>query len=61
MKRAILTLITFTKNSTYKSSDFEQVFKEQLNLKNNSSYQKIATENDRSGFVHENFNCFTME
>jgi bacillolysin len=52
------TLITFTKNTTYKSSDFEQVFKEQLNLKNNSSYQKIATENDRSGFVHEKFQLF---
>lgn len=52
------TLITFTKNSSYKSNDFEQVFKDQLTLKNNSSFQKIATENDRSGFVHEKFQLF---
>ena len=52
------TLITFTKNTTYKSSDFEQVFKDQLNLKNNSSFQKTTTENDRSGFVHEKFQLF---
>ena len=52
------SLITFNEKSTYKSNDFEQVFKDQLKLKSNSSFQKTTTETDQKGFVHEKFQLF---
>jgi len=52
------SLITFHEKSSYKSSDFEQVFKDQLKLKSNSSFQKTTSETDLKGFVHEKFQLY---
>jgi len=52
------SLITFNEKSSYKSSDFEQVFKDQLKLKSNSSFQKTTSETDQKGFVHEKFQLY---
>jgi len=52
------SLILFKEKSTYKTGDFEQVFKDQLKLKSNSTYQKITSETDQKGFVHEKFQLF---
>ena len=53
-----ISLITFNEKSSYKSGDFDQVFKEQLKLKNNSSFQKTTSETDQNGFLHEKFQLF---
>ncbi|WP_264520107.1 M4 family metallopeptidase [Flavobacterium sp. N1994] len=53
-----ISLITFNEKSSYKSGDFNQVFKDQLKLKNNSSFQKTSTETDQKGYVHEKFQLF---
>lgn len=52
------SLITFSAQSTYKGSDFNAVFKEQLGLKDNQSFAKIKTESDREGFTHEKFQLY---
>ncbi len=52
------SLITFNEKSTYKSNDFNQVFKDQFKLKNNSNFQKTNSESDESGFLHEKFQLF---
>lgn len=52
------SLITFSAQSTYKGSDFNAVFKEQLGLKDNQSFAKIKTESDQEGFVHEKFQLY---
>ncbi|TDW50318.1 putative secreted protein (Por secretion system target) [Flavobacterium sp. 270] len=52
------SLITFSDKSTYKGSDFNTVFKEQLGLKDNQSFAKIKTESDREGFIHEKFQLY---
>lgn len=52
------SLITFNDKSTYKGSDSEKVFKEQLALKENQSFSKIKSESDREGFTHEKFQLY---
>ena len=52
------SLIIFKEKSTYKTIDFEQVFKDQLKLKSNSTYQKTTSETDQKGFVHEKFQLY---
>lgn len=52
------SLITFSDKSTYKGSDFNTVFKEQLGLKDNQSFAKIKTESDHEGFTHEKFQLY---
>jgi Zn-dependent metalloprotease/chitodextrinase len=54
--RTILT--TFNENSTYKSSDSDQIFKDQLQLNPNSSFRKTSSESDPSGLLHEKFQLF---
>lgn len=54
--RTILT--TFNEKSTYKSTDSDQVFKDQLKLNPNSSFRKTTSESDKSGFLHEKFQLF---
>jgi bacillolysin len=49
------SLIIFNDNSTYKTSDDQKTFKEQLGLKNNSKFSKIKSETDKSGYSHEKF------
>ncbi|MEO8233943.1 MAG: M4 family metallopeptidase [Flavobacterium sp.] len=51
-------LITFNEKSTYKSSDFQQIFTDQLGLKQNESFSKIKNESDPQGFTHEKFQLF---
>jgi bacillolysin len=57
-EKGIPTLIRFNTKSTYKSSDFQQLFKEQLGLKENSNFSKIKSETDNLGVTHEKFQLF---
>lgn len=52
------SLITFSDKSTYKGTDSEKVFKEQLGLKDNQSFSKMKTESDKEGFTHEKFQLY---
>ncbi|OOG73247.1 M4 family metallopeptidase [Flavobacterium sp. A45] len=57
-EKGIPTLITFTSKSTYKISDYQQLFKDQLGIKGNSNFAKIKTEIDKLGISHEKFQLF---
>ena len=50
--------ITFNDKSTYKGSDSQKVFKEQLGLKDSQSFSKIRVESDKEGFTHEKFQLY---
>lgn len=52
------SLITFNEKSTYKSTDSQKAFIEQLGLKNNSNFSKTKSETDKLGFSHEKFQLF---
>lgn len=52
------SLITFNEKSTYKSTDSQKAFLEQLGLKNNSSFSKTKSETDKLGISHEKFQLF---
>jgi bacillolysin len=52
------SLITFSDKSAYKSSNFQQVFKDQLGLKQNQSFSRIKSESDQQGFTHEKFQLY---
>jgi len=52
------SLITFNEKSTYKGSDSQKVFKEQLGLKDTQSFTKIKTQSDKQGYVHEKFQLY---
>jgi bacillolysin len=52
------SLITFSDKSAYKSSDFQQVFKDQLDLKQNQSFSRVKSESDQQGFTHEKFQLY---
>ena len=52
------SLITFSDKSTYKETDYNTVFKEQLGLKDNQSFSKVKTESDKDGFTHEKFQLY---
>lgn len=54
----IPSLITFKENSDIKSSNFTQIFKDQLGLKQNQSLNSITKEIDDLGFNHEKFQLF---
>lgn len=51
-------LITFNELSTYKSSESQKVFKEQLGLKDSQTFTKIRTESDKLGYTHEKFQLY---
>lgn len=57
-EKGIPTLITFTSKSTYKTSDFQQLFKDQLGIKGNSNFTKIKSEIDKLGVAHEKFQLY---
>lgn len=57
-EKGIPTLITFTSKSTYKISDYQQLFKDQLGIKGNSNFTKIKSEIDKLGISHEKFQLF---
>lgn len=52
------SLITFSDKSTYRGTDYNTVFREQLGLKDNQSFSKIKIESDREGFTHEKFQLY---
>lgn len=52
------SLITFSEVSSYRSSEAQKVFKEQLGLKDTQSFSKIKTETDKQGYVHEKFQLY---
>lgn len=52
------SFITFNEKSSYRSSDFQKVFKEQLELEPNQSFSKIKTDSDKLGFIHEKFQLY---
>jgi bacillolysin len=52
------SLVTFSDKSVYKNSDFQQVFKDQLGLKENQNFSRIKSESDNSGFTHEKFQLY---
>lgn len=54
------SLIVFSEKSTYKSSDSQKVFKEQLELDDNSGFTKTKSETDKLGFSHEKFQLYHL-
>jgi len=52
------SLITFNEKSTYKGSDAQKVFKEQLGLKETQSFAKIKSQSDKQGYIHEKFQLY---
>lgn len=52
------SLITFNENSSYKATDAQNAFKEQLQLKDNSSFSKVKSETDKLGVSHDKFQLF---
>ncbi|MBF4517094.1 M4 family metallopeptidase [Flavobacterium sp. ANB] len=52
------SLITFNEKSTYKGSDSQKVFKEQLGLKDTQTFTKVKTESDKQGYTHEKFQLY---
>jgi bacillolysin len=57
-EKGIPTLITFNSKSTYKTSDYQQLFKDQLGIKDNSNFTKIKSETDKLGVSHDKFQLF---
>jgi len=45
------SLIIFNEKSSYKESDSQKAFKEQLDLKDNSNYTKTKSEKDKLGEI----------
>jgi len=52
------SLITFNERSTYKGSDAQKVFKEQLGLKDNQTFAKVKSQSDKQGYTHEKFQLY---
>ncbi|WP_281231383.1 M4 family metallopeptidase [Flavobacterium gelatinilyticum] len=52
------SLITFSEVSTYKGSESQKVFKEQLGLKDTQSFLQVKTESDKQGYIHEKFQLY---
>ena len=57
-KNQLPSFITFKENSTYRSSDFQQVFKDQLGLKQNQVFTSTKSETDQLGYTHQKFQLF---
>ncbi|WP_264560080.1 M4 family metallopeptidase [Flavobacterium sp. N2270] len=52
------SFLSFNENSTYKSNDFEKVFKEQLNIQDGTQFVKLYTETDKLGFTHDKYQMY---
>lgn len=57
-ENGIPNLITFKESSTYKNSDYNQIFKEQLGLSKTQVFSKIKSETDQLGFTLEKFQLY---
>ncbi len=57
-KNQLPSFITFKENSTYRSGDFQQVFTEQLGLKQNQVFTSTKSEVDQIGYTHQKFQLF---
>ena len=49
------SLIIFNENTSYKASENQKVLKEQLLLKETSSFAKVKTEIDKLGITHDKY------
>ncbi len=52
------SLIVFNENANYKASDNQLLFKEQLELNDNSKFNSVKLESDKFGYAHEKFQMF---
>jgi Zn-dependent metalloprotease/chitodextrinase len=52
------SLIIFNDQSTYRSNDSQKVLQDQLKLQENSSFSRLTSESDKSGFNHEKFQLY---
>lgn len=52
------SLIVFNDNSSYKSTDSQKTFKEQLGMNNNSQFSRTKIESDKAGYSHEKFQLY---
>lgn len=52
------SFVIFKETSSYKSSDAQKVFKEQLGMKDNSALSLIKSEKDKHGYTHEKYQLF---
>ena len=52
------SLIIFNENTSYKASENQKVLKEQLLLKETSSFAKVKTEIDKLGITHDKYQLF---
>lgn len=50
--------ISFKESANYKSSDYQNLFKTQLGLKDNQAFSKVKQDADELGFVHEKFQLY---
>src|SRR5436190_20093126 len=57
-KRGNITMLKFHEKSTYKNSDYQQVFKNQLALKDESEFKKTDSQIDQDGLLHEKYQLF---
>ena len=51
-------LIVFSNKSSYRTTDSQKVFQEQLGMNDNQSFKKTKTDSDKEGFVHERFQLY---
>ncbi len=54
-KNGVPNFITFTENSNYRSTNAQQIFKEQLSTADNQSFVLVKTETDALGFTHDKY------
>ena len=52
------SFLSFNESSTYKSNDFEKVFKEQLHVQDGTQFVKLYTETDKLGFAHDKYQIY---
>ena len=52
------SFLSFNESSTYKSNDFEKVFKEQLHVQDGTQFVKLYTETDKLGFAHDKYQMY---
>ncbi len=57
-KRGNVAMITFHERSAYKNSNYREVFKDQLALKDESDFKKIDSRTDQDGLLHEKYQLF---
>ena len=54
-KNGVPNFITFTENSNFRSSNAQEIFKEQLSMADNQSFTLIKSDTDALGFTHDKY------